>query len=132
MLAMSHNEARSTVTHAGSLRVTGLGLARFGEPGPALIGSTSWSLVLDVSDCDGTPASGLTASAFSISAVVSRRGSTKVVTLEAGAVAEPMPGIYDVHLRGPLVERLFEARVPCVVDVRHGDARGRALVKLGN
>jgi hypothetical protein len=131
MLATSHNEAHSTVTHAGSLRVTGLGLARTGEPGPALIGSTSWSLVLAVSDSDGTPASGLTASAFSVSAVVSRRGSTKVVTLDAATVAEPMPGIYDVQLHGALVERLSEARVPCVVDVRRGDAHGRALVKLG-
>jgi hypothetical protein len=131
MLATSRNEAHSTVTHAGSLRVTGLGLARSGEPGPALVGSISWSLVLDVSDGEGRPASGLTASAFSINAVVSRRGSTTVVTLDVAAVAEPMPGIYDVHLRGALVERLSEARVPCVVDVRHGDALGRALVNLG-
>lgn len=132
MLSMPQRHEHMNVTHADTLRVTGLGLARSGEPGPALLGSTRWWLVIAVSGSDGSPAIGLTTSAFSISAVVSRRGSTKAVPLDVAAVAEPMPGVYDVQLDGALVERLAEARVPCVVDVHNGITHGRALVKLGS
>lgn len=118
-----------------TLQVVGLGLSVPGAPGPALLGSTEWSLVLAVSAANGAPVAGLHRDAFSIVAIVYRRGGTTIVPLAHATVDEPMEGVYSIHFDSGPIDRLMTARVPCVVDVRgegtHGAMRGRTLVQLG-
>lgn len=125
-----------TTVASEALRVVGLGVAIPAAPGPALLGTTTdWSIVLAVSEADGTPLSGLTRSAFSVAALVSRRGGTSSVPLDAATIDEPMAGVYGLHFTPGTIGRLTMTHIPCVVDVRtegaRGEARGRTLVLLG-
>ena len=111
-----------------------VGLAASGAPGPALLGTAESSLLLAVSTADGTPVPGLQRDAFTVAALVARRGGTSNVPLVPAKVDEPMFGVYGLHFAPGTISRFMVRRIPCVVDVRaegiQGVVRGRALVQL--
>lgn len=116
------------------LQLVGLAFAAPGEAGPALLGARECSILLAVSDSEGTPLSGVREDAFSATAIVSRRGTTTAVPLAPLTITEPLKGVYNLRFERGMIDRLMAARVPCVIDVRHdhggSSARGRTLVQL--
>jgi hypothetical protein len=81
-------------------RVTALGIAIRGLPGPALMGRTSANVALNVDSEGGAAVTGLHREAFSFAlvrfAATSSAGMTPLVVASFG---EPMPGICAIELR---------------------------------
>ena len=120
---------------SAALQVIGVGAVVPSAPGPGLLGTSNWSLVLMVSAPDDGPVSGLAREAFAIVALVSDRDGAAVWPLHPSSVVEPVAGVYSFRFATDTIRRVHATHVPCVVDVTDARdqrvAHGRTLVQLG-